>query len=256
MDSIKLGKFLSELRMEKKLTQEQLAEILHISNNKISRWETGSSIPEFETLVDLQEIYDVTLFEFANGERLPYESLKEKTKKKFKTMKDVHRWILWKKILLVLFILLGIFLGITAVYTLDNYDTVQIYTLKSLDENYKLIGNYIKAKDYDVFNVTSLGYVGKDDKLLDIKAYNLEFNVYKDSHQFFKYVPIRQGVGNKILVNLLDEINTTSFYKEFSCCEIDENDDLTFQIKYLDKSDRANMLKFSFKLIKKFQNNL
>lgn len=43
MNPKKIGEFLKGLRKEKGLTQEQLAEILHVSGRTISRWETGVS---------------------------------------------------------------------------------------------------------------------------------------------------------------------------------------------------------------------
>lgn len=44
MDQSKIGSFLKQLRHEKGLTQEQLAEQLNISNRSVSRWETGGSL--------------------------------------------------------------------------------------------------------------------------------------------------------------------------------------------------------------------
>lgn len=43
MDQKKIGSFLKELRKEKNVTQEQLAEILGVSSRTVSRWETGVS---------------------------------------------------------------------------------------------------------------------------------------------------------------------------------------------------------------------
>ena len=43
MDQKKIGNLLKKLRSEKGLTQEQLAEILNVSNRTVSRWETGVS---------------------------------------------------------------------------------------------------------------------------------------------------------------------------------------------------------------------
>ena len=43
MDQIKIGKFIAELRKEKKLTQEELAVLLGVSNKSVSRWENGGS---------------------------------------------------------------------------------------------------------------------------------------------------------------------------------------------------------------------
>lgn len=43
MDTVKTGKFISELRREAGLTQEQLGERLGVTNKTVSRWETGVS---------------------------------------------------------------------------------------------------------------------------------------------------------------------------------------------------------------------
>ena len=43
MNMIKIGRFLQELRKQKELTQEQLAEKLGVARRTVSRWETGDS---------------------------------------------------------------------------------------------------------------------------------------------------------------------------------------------------------------------
>ena len=43
MDQVKIGGFLKELRNEKRLTQEQLAEQIGVTRRSVSRWETGVS---------------------------------------------------------------------------------------------------------------------------------------------------------------------------------------------------------------------
>ena len=61
MDTVKIGKFLSELRREQELTQEQLAEKLGTSNKTISRWENGNYMPPVEILMELSKFYGVSL---------------------------------------------------------------------------------------------------------------------------------------------------------------------------------------------------
>ena len=60
MDQIKIGAFLKTLRREKNMTQEQLAEQLGVSSRTVSRWETGSNIPDISLLAELAEFYDVS----------------------------------------------------------------------------------------------------------------------------------------------------------------------------------------------------
>lgn len=69
MDQIKIGAFLKELRKEKNLTQEQLAERLNVSGRTVSRWETGSNMPDIGLLIEIAELYDVSIPEIVNGER-------------------------------------------------------------------------------------------------------------------------------------------------------------------------------------------
>lgn len=70
MDTIKTGRFLAELRRERELTQEQLAERLGTSNKTISRWETGNYMPPVEMLMELSEFYGVSINELLSGRRL------------------------------------------------------------------------------------------------------------------------------------------------------------------------------------------
>ena len=69
MNQIKIGMFLKELRNEKGITQEQLAEQLGVSNRTVSRWETGSNMPDISLLVEIAEYMDVSIPEIINGER-------------------------------------------------------------------------------------------------------------------------------------------------------------------------------------------
>ncbi len=69
MDQIKIGSFLKELRKETGLTQEQLAEHLNVSNRSVSRWETGSTLPDISILIELAEFYEVDIKEVIDGER-------------------------------------------------------------------------------------------------------------------------------------------------------------------------------------------
>ena len=52
MNQQKMGEFLKHLRKEKGLTQEQLAEHFYVSSRSVSRWETGSNMPDVDMLIE------------------------------------------------------------------------------------------------------------------------------------------------------------------------------------------------------------
>ena len=79
MDQRIIGRLLRDLRHEKKLTQEQLAEQLNVSARTVSRWETGSNMPDLSILVELADFYDVNLRELLEGKRKSEEPASEMT---------------------------------------------------------------------------------------------------------------------------------------------------------------------------------
>ena len=87
MDQMKIGNFLKELRKEKGITQAQLAETLNVSARTVSRWETGSTMPDISILVDIADYYDISIPEIINGERKS-EIMNEEERKIAKTMSD------------------------------------------------------------------------------------------------------------------------------------------------------------------------
>lgn len=69
MNQIKIGEFLKELRKEKGLTQEQLAEQFNVSRRSVSRWETGNNMPDLSMLITLAKYYEVDVKEIIDGKR-------------------------------------------------------------------------------------------------------------------------------------------------------------------------------------------
>ena len=65
----KIGGFLKELRKEKGVTQEKLAEQFNVSSRTVSRWENGNNMPDLDILIEISDYYEVDLREILNGER-------------------------------------------------------------------------------------------------------------------------------------------------------------------------------------------
>ena len=69
MNIAKIGKLLQTLRKEKGITQEQLAEQVGVTRRTVSRWETGSNMPDLDVLIELSDFYAVDLRKILSGER-------------------------------------------------------------------------------------------------------------------------------------------------------------------------------------------
>ena len=70
MNELKRGKFLKKLRLENKMTQEELGKMIHYSNKNISKWEQGKAFPSNpSTIIDLAKIFDISPEEILYGKR-------------------------------------------------------------------------------------------------------------------------------------------------------------------------------------------
>ncbi len=87
MDQKKIGTFLKELRKEKGITQEEFADKINVSGRTVSRWETGTNLPDISLLVQIAEYFDVSIPEIINGERKS-ENMKEEVKETAEVMAD------------------------------------------------------------------------------------------------------------------------------------------------------------------------
>ena len=61
MNSVDIGKYLSELRKYYKITQDELASRIGVTRQAVSKWETGVTLPDIETLLKLSEIYGIAI---------------------------------------------------------------------------------------------------------------------------------------------------------------------------------------------------
>jgi len=103
MDQIKIGRFLKGLRNDKRLTQEQMAEQLNVSGRTVSRWETGSNMPDIGMLVELAQFFDVSISEIIDGERKSGKMNQEEkeTLLKVADYSENERNVLMKRVLII-----------------------------------------------------------------------------------------------------------------------------------------------------------
>lgn len=56
-----LGEFIAKRRKHMRLTQEKLAEMMHVSKSAVAKWETDGGIPDRDNLKNLAEVLNITV---------------------------------------------------------------------------------------------------------------------------------------------------------------------------------------------------
>ena len=106
MDLIKIGKFIANCRKDKKLTQEQLAEKLYITDRAVSKWERGLSLPDADKMLDLCNILDININELLIGEKINMKDSNKKTEELLVELAKQEE-VKNKKLLMDMYVLTG-----------------------------------------------------------------------------------------------------------------------------------------------------
>lgn len=210
MDQIKIGKFISESRKSKEITQEQLAEKLGVSKNAVSKWERGLNLPDVSIMQELCNILEISLNELFAGEYLKEKEVKSQSEKnilnilKFSNDKDRrYRFLIFiiSVLFIIFFIISGRLLLVKLGYIVDsNLRYTQIYI--SEDENIK--------GDVDI---NKFGKINID---FDIGANKYGYAVFKNPNKAIKRLKKDYSKGIKLIqkeFNLLPLNNFT--YKDY-----------------------------------------
>lgn len=132
MNQVKIGKFIAEKRKEKKLTQQQLAEKLGVSDRAISNWENGKNMPDISLFPIISKELDVTVNDLMSGEKVDKKNYQEKFEENIiytidKTVKKENRIlkiILWS---IFAFVFLSVmYVSIESVYLHSNMDSTPL----------------------------------------------------------------------------------------------------------------------------------
>ena len=195
MNQKKIGEFITKLRKDNKLTQEQLAEKLNITKNAVSKWERGLGLMDISLLKPLSEILGVSVTEILNGEIID-DNIKNKSdsvventliyaedkikKNKFKSFVIVSCVLL----LLIVFgfvIYKGLFVYKHTINIPENYlkvvdglkvkNTLKIYKRTIDEDDYLIEGNIKIRNDFNKYNRE--GEI-KDDEMFSFVKYSLE----------------------------------------------------------------------------------
>ena len=91
MDNNKTGTLIKELRKEKNMTQKDLADLLHITDRAVSKWERGLCAPDISLLEPLSKALDISITELISGERVAQNEISEKIEESAKNVIDYSK---------------------------------------------------------------------------------------------------------------------------------------------------------------------
>ncbi len=225
MDAGKTGQFIKQLRTEKNLSQYQLAKMIPISRQAVSKWECAISIPDSSTLVILSKIFDVTVDELLTGERKNEktpEKLKEVTLKmvdeNISKSKKIRNMIL---INIVVAVLLILFFFIY--YFINSYNSIKFYNVNSKGKIFSQSnGILIVTKQKIYFQSGKLVY---DDKNVKIKKLNLYYSKNGKSNLIYSTKDSDFLLIDYYGYNLYFKFNEVDKLKDSLYLEIIYNDD-------------------------------
>ena len=79
MDLKIIGKYLKEKRTEAGYTQGDLAQILNVSHQAVSRWENGDNLPDVMKLSELSKLYNISMEEILQQEEVSEKEIEDST---------------------------------------------------------------------------------------------------------------------------------------------------------------------------------
>ncbi|MBO5065093.1 MAG: helix-turn-helix transcriptional regulator [Clostridia bacterium] len=156
MNAVNVGKFISQLRKEKELTQKELAEKLGVTDKAVSKWETGKCYPDVETIEKISHLFEVSINELLNGEKILPENVQEEADKTIiNVMKDTKKEKHKGRIIALILSIITLISGFFAVYQAVNSQKNEHISLKLYSQNKNSVFYEISAAIYKEFNISS-----------------------------------------------------------------------------------------------------
>lgn len=220
MNQEKIGRFIAELRKEKKMTQIDLANKLGITDRAISKWENGRGMPDLSLLAPLCEILDVSINELLSGARLDKKDYQEKleeniintidyTDKKIKKTKKI--FIITISIILMFIVMLMVMYGIDinrmrnnkpVVFSTWGYSYVPPIDLKEEEIELAIMDYLIEKGDSEsTHHENEKTFASMRVYLIEEKERDKHYNIYAwvlEEKHYLENDEIKQDSGSSI----------------------------------------------------------
>lgn len=103
-----IGTQIKELRTNQNLTQKELAEKLQVSRSAITNWENDRNYPDIQVIVNISELFDVSLNQLLKGDQDVVEKISKDTKMRKKQTKQLRVFYFLTGVIVVLVLFFGV----------------------------------------------------------------------------------------------------------------------------------------------------
>lgn len=147
-----IGEKIFELRKQKNLSQEEVADRLNVSRQTISKWETNQSTPDFDKIVPLCELFEISTDELLKGIKEKNQEVKEpkiitKQDVREKTAKVISTSVFTYIAAVAVFLFLVCVLGVNAVAAIVVFLIMVGFATASIINNYLSRPKFDKTND-------------------------------------------------------------------------------------------------------------
>ena len=227
MNPSKIGTFISILRRERNMTQQDLGDLLGISGKSVSKWERGINCPDISMLSEIAQIFDVSIEELLKGEKNDTEV----------TIKDDGKY--FKRILILTIFAILI---LVIVLIIKNHYQYNVYRIESNSKMVDVDGYIIFNPNNEIFLINTLNYKNASRKYAD----QITFILKNEEKELFNYQT----------TNYLEKKDISDILKETSINikksdESDEIGNLVLEILFNDEKMEIS-LRISEKLTNSF----
>ena len=224
MEQENIQKFIKKLRKEKNLTQKQLADMLGVTYQAVSKWERGLNIPDISTLKEISRIFNVDMDTMITGV--------EKPKKK-----NVSKFYFILVFLLLILLLFFIFLYL-------NNHNFYLKKVSSGCDDFTVSGSFAYNKEKSSLYISNIDYCGEENQTI---YQEISWELYEENKNSRKKIQNGPSINN---ISLNDYLKKLEIHVEdySSSCKKITSSKVYLEIKAKDSSGKVELYQVPIQL--------
>ena len=243
MDQEKIGKFIFNLRKEKNMTQQELADKLNVTDRAVSHWENGRSLPDVSLFKELCEIFSISVNELISGERFSKDDLVIKSEENIINTINSNKLQKKKskKIIGILIIIMLLLLTIILINFKYKYPKINLFNFTIQENNQRDLEMKLNINDRNIYyyGVNLALFCDKKEKCYQMNDALSHKQISID--EFQNYLDKQVEYGNYKIMSMYD--GGTKIYEKAGmqiiyCNTLNGNKDV-----YIGNSNMINSLK-------------